>query len=499
MKSFRARIIAWTVGIAGIALLLFGVTSMVAFYRLKMNGVDEHLRQAIHRNLAPPRHANFWERYYNNVGAELRRRTGSDLVVVVYSKADTLTLGAWPEGLIERLALPEPEGELRESEAGPGAFRVPDLRRNRNEEDRGFRLGRAAGDRANVAKEFRTIGRGGDGWRFVFGSFEGFNVAIGVELKAVMRDVSQARFALLISLPAALLLLGLGTWFFATKAIQPIRKLTAVSRKVSARNMSDRLSTQGEYEEFGELIEVFNGMLDRLERSFNQATRFSADAAHELKTPLTILQGNLESALQKAPDGSPLQRELASLLDEAQRLKIITRKLLVLSQADSGNLPLNRETINLGSFLAEEIEEFASQALAVRFESELAKDVFVNCDTTLIGQIVQNLISNAIKYNHAVDGLVRVTLRREGDLAKVEVENTGAPIPDGMEERLFDRFVRLDTARNRSVDGFGLGLSLSREFANAHGGELVLADTGERSGRIVFRLSLRANEASLGT
>ena len=151
----------------------------------------------------------------------------------------------------------------------------------------------------------------------------------------------------LVTLPAALLLVGGGGWLVAGRALRPLKTIAQTAERVTARGLDQRIPVSDEDPEISRLIQVLNGMMDRLEASFNQATRFSADASHELKTPLAIMQGELENAVQAAEPGSPAQQVFSNLLEETQRLKTITRGLLLLAQADAGRLKLALEDVDL--------------------------------------------------------------------------------------------------------------------------------------------------------
>jgi signal transduction histidine kinase len=239
--------------------------------------------------------------------------------------------------------------------------------------------------------------------------------------------------------------------------------------------------------EFVELIQVFNQMLSRLEHSFKQASRFSADAAHELKTPLAILQGELERTLQQAEPGSEVQQGLSNLLDEVRRLSGIVRKLLLLSLADAGQMALYRVGVDLSGLLIEMLEDIELLAPHLEIQTEIAEDLRVQGDRDLLIQVLQNLISNAIKYN-LPNGWIRIVARRQGATVLITISNCSKEIPTGDRDRIFDRFHRGDPARTRKVEGIGLGLSLAREIARSHGGDLTLDPT--LSGQTAFTLTL---------
>jgi heavy metal sensor kinase len=289
----------------------------------------------------------------------------------------------------------------------------------------------------------------------------------------------------------ALLLLATAGWLLAGQALRPVKVLTKVAGGITAQGLDQRVQAGGADQEFQALIDVINGMLNRLENSFGQAARFSADAAHELKTPLTILQGQLNQALHSAPAGSDEQRTYADLLEEVQRLKSIVRKLLLLAQSDAGRLRLSLESVDLTAEIEALCEDAPVLAPGVTLQADLSPHVSVMADPDLIRQVLQNLLSNAIKYNRD-GGAIECHLRQDGAAVHFTLANTtdsGAGID---RERLFDRFYRGDPSRNRKVDGSGLGLSLAREISRAHGGDLILEPGETRTGWIAFRLTLPA-------
>jgi signal transduction histidine kinase len=247
---------------------------------------------------------------------------------------------------------------------------------------------------------------------------------------------------------------------------------------VNAKGLNQRASIANTDLEFIELVQVFNQMMERLERSFLQASRFSADAAHELKTPLAILQGELELALHQTETGSKMQQTLSNLLDEVSRLSSITRKLLLLSLADAGRMNLQKTLVNLSEILYELAEDIDILAPEITLKLILDDELKIMADRELIIQILQNLITNAIKYNVANDnvanGWIQIKAKNIGSMICVTISNSSQDISLSDRERIFDRFHRADPSRNRGVEGFGLGLSLSREIARAHHGNLQL-------------------------
>jgi signal transduction histidine kinase len=191
-----------------------------------------------------------------------------------------------------------------------------------------------------------------------------------------------------------------------------------------------------------------------------------------LKTPLTILQGRLEQALHRATDAAT-QAGLTDMLDEVGRLAAITRKLLLLSQADAGQLALHRTAVDLAEMLNTLVADAQMLATGQRVSSTVAPGLRTQGDALLLRQLFNNLLSNALRYGRP-GGWMAVSGRQQTGGVEVVFANATAPLGAAQRARFFNRFHRGDGAHNRAVDGHGLGLSLSREIARAHGGDLTL-------------------------
>jgi two-component system, OmpR family, heavy metal sensor histidine kinase CusS len=285
------------------------------------------------------------------------------------------------------------------------------------------------------------------------------------------------------------LMVGGVAWYLAGRAMRPIEHLTGVMERIRASDMRQRVSAADEAQEFERLVTVFNDMLDRLERSFLQAVRFSGDAAHELRTPVAILQGELERAFERAGDCPELEQALADMLDEVRRLDNIVRKLLMLSRADAGQLQIPLQPLDLVPMLRELADDLDMMAPERPLQVQLPPRMPSQGDADLLRQVLQNLVSNAVKYG-VPDGWIAIQARRAGPGWQIDVSNASAGIAFEHRERLFDRFYRADEAHNRRVAGVGLGLALAREIARAHGGELRLAEC--TPSQVTFSLTLPA-------
>ncbi len=530
--SFRLRIALLAVMLSGAVLLLFGGWTWAVIQRMNLQRIDDNIRELGQRHLArAPQGPEHWQQ----VGESLQFLMGDDeedaFILLVKGRRDETVYCStnWPDDLPSdalpppgefetALAPPRPHGPLGgrgipralgPDEPPPGApegfmpadaeGEAPSLRTGPGMQYRGGRgEGRRGGQRglgrAGLGPPLRepvfiTRNAGGRQWRIGVLGTPGVTFVLGFNMERFNAETLQIRNAFLVALPVALALIALAGWWISQRALHPINVLTRTAEGVTAKGLDQRIPSKDIDAEFRRLITVFNAMMDRLERSFHQATRFSADAAHELKTPLTILQGELEQALQEASPGSSRQQTLTGLLDEVLRLKAIIRKLLLLSLADSGQLKLTLKPLNLTEAVEAVCEDMQILAPQLNVEQSLAPDQWVMADADLLNQVLQNLVSNAIKYNHD-GGKVKLALRGDGKAVEFLIGNTGQPIADADRERVFERFFRGEKSRTRSVDGVGLGLNLAREIVRAHQGELRLRPPSKSMS--VFSMTLPA-------
>jgi heavy metal sensor kinase len=295
-------------------------------------------------------------------------------------------------------------------------------------------------------------------------------VVIRKEAEELVLDLAGAYAA---ALPVAALVAAWGVWWITRKALQPLREVAAAAEHIHAKALHQRLPQPRVQDEVGRLVQVLNHAFDRLERSFAQATRFSSDASHELKTPLTIMRGEIESALRAGGDHPASEALLDGLLAQTQRLSGIVEKLLLLSRADAGALTLRKEILDFSAMchdLGEDAEILVTpKRITTAFE--ISPEVKVWADESHLRRVLLNLLDNAIKYN-VKDGALLISLTKADALARFRIANTGPGIPEGQEDRIFERFYRADLSRSSDTGGSGLGLSLCREIVEAHGGQI---------------------------
>jgi heavy metal sensor kinase len=289
---------------------------------------------------------------------------------------------------------------------------------------------------------------------------------------------------------------GLGGPWLARKALVPLARLAELSQRITAEQLHERLPVQGASLELDLLAAAFNDTFARLEASFDQLKRFTADVSHELRTPLTALRAVGEVALRRDHDAQGYREVIGSMLEEVDRLTRLADELLTLARADAGEAKLVLEPVDLGA-LVREVAGHVS-VLAEEKEQRLeveARPVAVRGDRTVLRQALVNLAVNAIKYS-TERSRIRVAAGRRGQDAFFEVSDEGPGIALEHRDRLFERFYRVDKSRSREMGGTGLGLALVKWAAEAHRGRVELAtEVGQGS---TFRILLPAGAPGAG-
>lgn len=294
--------------------------------------------------------------------------------------------------------------------------------------------------------------------------------------------------ATLCGIPAAVLGL-VGGWWLMRKAMAPVSALTQAASRIHERNLHEQLPRTGNRDELDQLTEVFNAMTARLDNSFNRIREFTLHASHELKTPLTVMHGELETALR---DGAQADREsLLSQLDEVQRLTKIVDGLSLLTKADAGQITLKYEQVRLDELVRDSHADaqILAQPFDVQVDLRQCEEISVPGDRHRLRQLLLNLTDNAIKYNQP-KGSVAIGLRRDDRFAELKITNTGAGIPPESQRRVFDRFFRGDSSHGTEVEGCGLGLSIAQWIVTAHGGTIALNSQPEPLTTLTVRLPI---------
>jgi heavy metal sensor kinase len=314
-----------------------------------------------------------------------------------------------------------------------------------------------------------------------------------LEVGRAAEDVSDALRSLLLILgvayPVTLALASLGGIFLASQALSPIDKLTRLARRISAEDLSQRLNLRLPDDEVGRLARTFDDMIARLEDAFRRQRQFTADASHELRTPLTAVKGQVEVALTRPREPDAYREVLQNVNEEVDRLIRLVGSLLTLARADAGQIPLTLEGVDVPDLVAAAVEQVRPGAQQRDIELVLAPGapVALRADEDLLLQLLLNLLDNAIKYTPSGS---RVTAGWSTDSTRVElwVRDTGAGITPEHLAHIFDRFYRVDQARSRAEGGAGLGLSICRWIAEAHGGSISVESTPGQGSTFTVRL-----------
>lgn len=468
--SFRLRIALLAAGLAGGALIGFGAISWWLIHDAKVSRLSAELDNQLMRSARPG--WQDWQAFETALPQALG--TGSTAIALLVTDRDSNIVyqsNRWPSDLnLSDLGSTNAPPRLTLPQTDSSRFPPFDNPRDRARDP--YRVEPPPPPRPQISTQRTRSGA----WRIGTVASPDQQIAIAVSLAAVDQEMTAIGSIFLITIPVVLLLVAGGAWQLAGSALSPIHQLTHAIRQVTVKGLDQRVPLGATDMEFVEVIQVFNQMLERLERSFQQASRFSADAAHELKTPLTILQGELEQTIQKAEPGSEMQQNLCTLLDEVSRLSGIVRKLLLLSRADAGQIRLPQTKVDLSELLREMVEDIKLLAPELEVNARIADGLQVLGDRDLMTQLLQNLVSNAIKYNlpQGSQGWIQIHAQRQASTILVTVSNASLDIPASDRPQIFDRFHRVDPARTRQVEGIGLGLSLAREIARAHKGNLTL-------------------------
>ena len=306
-----------------------------------------------------------------------------------------------------------------------------------------------------------------------------------------VRDTLRALLLILgVAYPVTLGGASLGGLFLAGRALSPIDSLTRLARRLSAEDLSQRLNLRLPDDEVGRLARTFDEMIARLEDAFRRQRRFTADASHELRTPLTAIKGQVEVALERDRDAESYREVLRSVNADADRMIRLVSSLLTLARADAGQVAIHRENVALRGVVQDAADHVRPEAdrSGVSLIVQPGNDVGVQADPDLLLQLTLNLLDNAVKYTAVNSGSVQVSLRNTGTFAELVVADTGPGIPPEHLPRIFDRFYRVDKARSRADGGAGLGLSISRWIAEAHGGSIEAQSAPGEGSRFTVRL-----------
>jgi heavy metal sensor kinase len=320
-----------------------------------------------------------------------------------------------------------------------------------------------------------------------------YYVALGTPLSQYGKILRGFTWIFILVIPGSLILGTALGWFMAGRALTPVRDVAEAAQRISGSNLSLRIPTRQAGDELDYLILTFNRMIERLEASFQQMKQFSTDVSHELRTPITGIRGQLEVALFTAQTTEQYREAMFNALQDIDRLSQIVRALLLLSQAESGQLVLQKSRLNLCEVVSDLVDQFQipAEEAGVRLRAQLPPECPADVDRVQIERMITNLLSNAIKFTPR-GGEVRMSIETWPERIEILVEDTGPGIATEHLPHIFDRFYRVPGSGTAPTpeQGLGLGLSFVAWIAKAHGATIDVHSTPGQGTR--FTISLPA-------
>jgi heavy metal sensor kinase len=328
-----------------------------------------------------------------------------------------------------------------------------------------------------------------------------YDVEVASSMGEYDRVLERFRVVLYACVPAFLLLAALGGYWLSRRALAPVDEITEAARTIGAKDLSRRIAVSPSSDELQRLAETLNGMLARLEASFQRVTQFTADASHELRSPVSVVRTSAELALRKPRSEAEYCQALGRILEESERVSKLIDQLLLLARADSGAAALPAVRIDLTASLQAACEE--AQVLADAKQLKFSKAIpdrsfWIEGDTASLHRLFLILLDNAVKYT-PTGGEVDVRLRSDDGWAVAAFHDSGIGISEQDIPHIFDRFYRSDRARSRESGGAGLGLAIGRWIAEAHRGEIRVESHPAKGSTFEVRIPLSTQPSTRST
>ena len=312
-------------------------------------------------------------------------------------------------------------------------------------------------------------------------------IQLGTHLRYVRKNLSNFRNNILVALPIILALGTMGGWILARRSLSPIGYIASKARSITSQNLSERLTLRGTDDEMDDLIRTINEMISRLEGSFKRMAEFTADASHELKTPICAMRGEAEVLLLKERKGEEYQEALAHFIEQFDHLNQLINDLILLSKFDTSQVELKRAPLRLDLLIQDLSHLFQVLAEQKNISLEIGdlEEATVMGDKVRLQQLFTNLIDNAIKYTSR--GSIHLTVEKNENAGLVRIKDTGIGVPKEEQEKIFKRFYRTDKSRSKDTGGVGLGLSIAEWIVRAHHGRIeVDSELGKGSTFTVY-------------
>jgi heavy metal sensor kinase len=316
---------------------------------------------------------------------------------------------------------------------------------------------------------------------------------VGVSLNSMDTALSRYRDLLLLLMPLALLTTAAAAWWLAGFALAPLTRVAIAAGDIEVTTLERRLPTRHVNDELEQVTRAFNETLGRLERSIGEMRQFSTALAHELRTPLAALRGEIELAL-RASRNPDVQEALGSQIEEVDRLTRLIDHVLTLARAESGEIPLRFGAVDLGALavsLVDQLEPVAN-ARAIQLQCDSVPSVVARGDAGWLERLLINLLDNAIKFTPG-GGRVLVHVSRDSDYAQLDVVDTGIGMTPDVSAQVFERFYQADPSRSSPAGGAGLGLSLVKWIVDRHHGHITVDSRPHQGSTFTVKLPMMRN------
>ena len=308
----------------------------------------------------------------------------------------------------------------------------------------------------------------------------------------IVRTLSLFRRYLLMFAPLLLLVAAGGGFWLSRRALSPVDLLTRTAKQISGKNLSDRLEKLTTGDELQRLSDTLNEMLARIESAFRRITEFTADASHELRTPISLIRTEAEIVLRRSRGEAEYREALRHILLEAERTTTLVEELLSLARADSGRENLRLVPLDVNALISEIANEWQPliQARNLRFTTNLVnRELPVLADRVAMQRLLAILLDNAVKYTPP-PGLIHLQLEEEGGNAIIRIQDSGIGIAPENQSKTFERFYRVDKARSREFGGAGIGLAIAQWIAQQHQGFIGVKSSLENGSTFTFKIPL---------
>ncbi len=465
--SIGSRLTLWYLAIFAAAQLLFGVTMWVALRQELYTAADDALKAQI-------------EDLTNFLKSQKKKNMNVPKLREEASEAYDL----------------EHSGDFLQiyDEDGNWIFRAPALVRNQ------FALAAPA---TIKHQSFRNVQLANQPFRFltqrieVNGRF--YTVQTGVPTSQIVATLSLFRRYLLMLAPLLLLAAASGGYWLSHKALSPVDALTRTARSIGGNNLGERLEKLATGDELQRLSDTLNEMLARIESAFLRVTQFTADASHELRTPISLIRTEAEIALRKSRGDAEYREALRHILLEAERTSSLVEELLSLARADSGRESLHLTLVDLCAVIPEIANEWQHliEARNLQFTQQFPhRAIPVLADRRALQRLLAILLDNAVKYTPP-PGVVKIGLEVQGDKAVITVHDSGIGIAEPDQTKIFERFYRVDKARSRQLGGAGIGLAIAEWIVQQHHGSIAVQSSVGKGSTFLIGFPLQPASAAL--